>query len=131
MKINLDDLTLGQLKEVKNLITPNAGVSESESFLNKYIGKYVICRTRNEGINFGKVKDIDSTGVVLSSARRIYYHKPKDSSVSWYEGVSKSGLSNDSKISCLTEKVIIEDYSLTVCTDEAIESILNKTSQGS
>ena len=126
-KINLDDLTLGQLKEIQSL----GDQTKTSSLLQKNVGKYVICRTRNEGINCGVVKEIDESGVVLSEARRIYYHKPKDSSVSWYEGVAETGLSSDSKISCKTTKVIVENYSLTYCTEEAIESLRNAKSQSS
>jgi hypothetical protein len=92
------------------------------------IGKKVIARTRNEGINAGIVKYADKNGVILSSARRIWYHKPADKSLCWYEGVAESGLSKDSKVSCTVgEKAIIEDYSLTICTDEAFSSIMEKT----
>ncbi len=132
MKINLDELTLGQLKEIKSLVSSGEQrESFKKSFLKDYIGKYVIVRTRNEGINFGKVKEIDESGVVISEARRIYYHRPKDNTVSWYEGVAQTGLSNDSKISCETTKVIIEGYSLTLCSDEAIDSIKSAKSQTS
>lgn len=91
------------------------------------IGKYVICRSRNEGINAGYVVDLDDTGVILRDARRIWYYKPKDVNKSWYEGVAQSGLSDDSKVSCtVSSKVIIEDYSLTVCSEEAMLSITSK-----
>lgn len=88
-----------------------------------YIGKYVICRSRNEGVNAGKVLNLDDTGVVLEDARRLYYHKPDNKSVSWYEGVAKYGLDVSSKVSTAIEKLIVEDYSLTVCTIEAEKSI--------
>lgn len=78
------------------------------------IGKPVIVRSRNEGINVGIIELADDTGVVLKNARRLYYHRPKDKSLSWYEGVAMSGISNDSKVSgTVDRKVIIEDYSMT------------------
>jgi len=128
MKVN--DLTIGQAKELASLFSKKV-LEETEeenndtnSILKNAIGKYCIVRTRNEGINAGKVIEADSTGVVIEDARRIYYHKPKDSSVSWYEGVATSGLSSDSKISgTVSLKYIIEDYSLTICSLEAEKSI--------
>lgn len=124
--MDIENLTLKQIKEVAALVNQPASTGNN-TFLDSYIGKYVIVRSRNEGINAGFVKNIDETGVVLGRAKRIWYHKPKDRSTSWYEGVSQSGLSDDSKISCeVDEKVIIEDYSLTLCTETAKESILNK-----
>ena len=121
-QINLDDLTLGQLKQIQSLGADST--TDKQSIAISMVGKYVIVRSRNEGINAGVVKQADETGVILEDARRIWYHKPKDKSVSWYEGVAQTGLSNDSKVSCqVTEKAIIEDYSLSVCSAEAEESI--------
>jgi len=48
--------------------------------------------------------------------------------LSWYEGVALSGVSEDSKVSCTVGgKMIIEDYSMTICTEEAQNSIMGKT----
>ena len=108
-------------------------IPESETFILKEgsilqsaIGKYCIVRTRNEGINCGKIVFADETGVIIDDARRIYYHKPKDKSTAWYEGVAVSGLSDDSKVSTtVTRKYIIENYSLTICTEDAEQSLRN------
>jgi hypothetical protein len=91
------------------------------------IGKYVIVRSRNEGINVGEVELADDTGIVLKNARRLYYHRPKDKSLSWYEGVAQSGISDDSRVSgTIGRKVIIEDYSMTeILDDDIYKQILN------
>ncbi len=118
--MNIDKLTYGQLKEIASLF----GKTESSNLFSDSIGKYVIVRSGNEGINAGVVKQADETGVVLTDTRRIWYHKPKDKSVSWYEGVAKTGLSSESKVSCsVDEKLIIESYSITFCTKDAEKSI--------
>ena len=99
-----------------------------ESVATRMIGKKVIVRSRNEGINAGIVVIADETGVELKECRRIWYHKPKDKALSWYEGVAETGLSDDSKVSgTVKRKVIIEDYSMTECTDKAFKSIMEKT----
>ena len=88
------------------------------------IGKYAIIRSRNEGINAGVIVAADQTGVIIEHARRIWYHKPADKFESWYEGVANTGLSSDSKVSgAVAQKAIIEDYSVTICTDVARKSI--------
>lgn len=100
-------------------------LSDSDSLANSMAGQFVIVRTRNEGINAGTVEAADETGVILKDCRRIYYHRPKDTSLSWYEGVAVSGLSDNSKVSGTTpRKVIIENYSMTSCTAEAQKSIM-------
>lgn len=122
--MDLDKLTIGDAKMLAAMF-PNqqkAGIASSA------IGKYVICRSRNEGINAGTVVAADETGVILKDARRIWYHRPADRKLSWYEGVAISGLSADSKVSAsVSEKWIIEDYSLTMCSDEARASIEGAT----
>ena len=120
--MDLNNLTLGQIKELQSIFTGVKPENKS-SMLQSYIGKYVICRTRNEGINSGVVVNIDETGVILKDARRFWYHEPKDKKLSWYEGVAISGVSENSKLSAPVEKVIIEDYSLTLVSEEAEKSI--------
>lgn len=120
--MDINSLTLGQLKEIAAMLTSAA--SNSNGLYQRYIGKKVIVRSRNEGINFGEVVACDATGIVLKNARRLWYHKPADTSQSWYEGVANTGVSSDSKLSApVAEKAIIEQYGITVCSDVAIKSL--------
>lgn len=90
----------------------------------EFIGKYVICRSRNEGLNAGLVEAADETGVILADARRLWYHIPLKEGASWYEAIANSGLATGSKISePVAKKLISEDYSLTLCTADAEASI--------
>ena len=115
-----------QLKKLFNYQDQDSeNITNTKSNLfDRYIGKYVICRTRNEGINAGFVIAADETGVILEQARRLYWHRPSKKKLSWYEGVALEGLSSDSKVGAIVEKIIVEDYSLTICTDEAKKSIM-------
>lgn len=117
--MNIDDLVklAGLLTNAETPAPVQGGI------FNRYVGKYVICRSRNEGVNAGKVVALDETGVVLEDARRLHYHKPVNKNVSWYEGVAKTGIDSDSRLGTAIEKIIVEDYSLTVCTPYAEKSI--------
>lgn len=89
-----------------------------------YIGQYVLIRSWSEGINAGFLEMASEHGCVLRDARRLHYHVPNNKSLSWYEGVSISGLESDSRVSgAVAQKVIIEKYSITPCTLEAQQSI--------
>lgn len=114
-----------EIKEQNNI--------DSNDIFSRAIGKYVIVRSRNEGVNCGFLVAANNRVVVLKDARRLYFHRPKDVNLSWYEGVSESGLSDDSKISSpVIEKIIVEDYSITICSDIAKESLINaKTNEQS
>lgn len=119
--MNLDDLTIGEAKQLANLL--GGAATPASTLYGRYVGKYVICRSRNEGVNAGKVIAADETGVILEDARRLYYHKPLNKNVSWYEGVAKEGLCGSSKVGAAVEKIIVEDYSLTICSADAEKTI--------
>jgi len=122
--MELDKLTLRQIKEVQALF--GGSQTKANRLFDDIIGEYVIVRSRNEGINCGYVKQADETGVILEKARRLYYHKPLDTNLSWYEGVAMSGCSDDSKISGIVkQKIIIEDYSILICSEKAKEVLEN------
>lgn len=88
------------------------------------VGKKVIVRSRNEGINCGIVEAADSTGIILKGARRLWAHKPGDPRSCWYEGVANHGISHESKISePVARKIIVEDYSVTYMSDDAYKSV--------
>ena len=101
--------------------------NEDGGIFQSFIGKYVICRTINEGVNCGYVKQLDETGVVLDQARRMWYHDTADDSC-WYEGIARNGASEDTKLSEKCEKLICEDYSLTICSKKSEEILSNKSS---
>lgn len=116
---------MNQLQKLLSLADMLEGsTARADSVASHSIGSYVIVRDRNEGINAGEVVAADETGVVLKNARRLWHHKPKAIDQSWYEGVANSGLSSDSRVSgVVLRKVIIGNYSTTLCTDEAKQSI--------
>lgn len=120
--MNIDDMTFGELKRIAAMFSGAKQINTS--ITSDAVGKYVLVRSRNEGVNAGNLVAADETGCILEDARRLHYHKPKDSSSSWYEGVAVSGLHKDSRTSCAVErKYIIEDYSVTVCSAESEKSI--------
>lgn len=107
-----------------NGIVPKANVSLG--IFDDCIGKYVIVRDRNEGINFGKVKAVDASGVVLEEAQRIWKVISKDKSLAWYEGVAKTGLCPEKGVisGLVDEKIIISDnFSLTLVNPDVVFQI--------
>ena len=128
--MNIDNLTIAQAREIAAMFA-QATQPKAQRLTDKLVGKYVIVRSRNEGINAGYVEAADETGIVLREARRLWYHKPAVESESWYEGVANHGLSADSKISApVSAKAIIEDYSVTLCTEKAQASIEGARAHG-
>jgi hypothetical protein len=120
--LKIDDVEYVRKDSVKNEVVNFTG---DETLQSRMIGKNVIVRSRNEGINAGTVVLADETGVELKDCRRIWYHEPKNPAMSWYEGVAVSGLNSNSKVSpTVKTKIIVEDYSMTVCLDDAYKTIM-------
>lgn len=68
--MNINELTIGQAKELANLFSNNQ--SQSSEGLNCMIGKYVIIRTYSAGVWFGKLDQKSGKEVILKEARRMY-----------------------------------------------------------
>ena len=128
--MDIDNLTIAQAREIAAMFAKETQL-KAQRLTDNLVGKYVIVRSRNEGINAGYVEAADETGVVLREARRLWYHRPAVESESWYEGVANQGLSADSKISApVAVKAIIESYSVTLCTENAKASIEGARAHG-
>lgn len=119
--MNIDDLTLGQIKEIQNLLGSRNNDSPG---LNRMIGQKVIIRTYSAGVWFGKLAEKSGNEVILNDARRMW---------AWWaeEGISLSSVSvngikqEKSKIAEAVKSVWLEAIEIIPCTDKAISSIEN------
>jgi len=114
--MNLDELTLGQLKAIQSLLTQSQ--SESKGLCGM-LGKKVIIRTYSAGVWFGTLSEKDRSEVILKDARRMYRW--------WaYESISLSaaslhGIKHDkSKICEPVSLVWLEAIEILPCTPKAI-----------
>jgi len=126
--MNIDDMTFGDLKKIAAMFSSTIYEKETPSSpptpeVPDFSGRYVIVRTRNEGVNAGLVVENGAGFVHLKNARRLWKIIPPSSSEKWYEGVALSGLGAESQISVESEKLISEDYSITVCSAAAEANI--------
>lgn len=117
--MNINDLTLGQIKEICTLV----GAKQNESTgLNCMIGKKVIIRTYSAGVWFGELIQKDRNEVILKNARRMW---------TWWakEGISLSSVAahgikeNKSKIAESIDCVWLEAIEIIPCSDKAILNI--------
>ena len=122
-------MNLNKIKELLEIVSmldgdkPEEAKPQSENFTIA-VGKYVICRSRNEGVNFGKVVSYENGRIHLVEARRLHWFKPAHETECWYEGVAEHGVSSDSRLSAFSEKEIVEDYSITICSDKSVKNIM-------
>lgn len=117
--MNIDELTLGQIKEMQRLV----GLSSSkDEDLNDQIGEYVIIRTYSAGVWFGILERKSGNEVYLTEARRMCQWKvAKGISLS---GVALSGIiHDDSKICAPVSRVWLEAIEIVSLTDVAIDAL--------
>jgi hypothetical protein len=116
-KINIDDLTLGQIKEINSIL--GTTLSNEKSLNNDIIGRKCIVRTYSAGVWYGTILEKTSTECVVGNARRMYYWKNIDKGIT-LSNVAISGIHSNSKIQPPVEKVWLQQIELIPCTEEAI-----------
>ena len=126
MEINLDDLTIGQLKTIANLAQ---GLVPAAPAMFDITGKYVIVRANLSGVHAGTVQAVDKNqdgtlNVSLSNARRLWRWWAKDGV--GLGGVAVSGLANRSevRIGVTTPMVmVLQVFEVCECTNKGRTSI--------
>lgn len=115
--MNIDDLTIGQLKQIQAL-----SIGASCDSLNTMIGKKCIIRTYSAGVHFGEIAEKSGTEVIVKNARRLWQWKAKESiSLS---AVAKYGLDRSgSKVCAPVDSIWLDAIELIPCADDAIKSI--------
>ena len=118
--MNIDELTLGQIKEIQAL-SLNINQQNNDG-INFAIGKKVIIRTHSAGVWFGELEQKAGNEVILKNARRMWQWWAAESiSLS---GVAKFGIKQDkSKIAPAVNQIWLEAIEILPCTDVAIKSI--------
>jgi hypothetical protein len=119
--ISLDDLTLGELKQIAALA--NSQVTQPQSNNpHPFVGKYVIARCYAAGVHAGEVVSADGENVILKNSRRMWsWEAKKGVSLS---GVAQNGLKSVSKVDTLNPEIALTGVcELIPCSLEARESI--------
>lgn len=119
--MNIDDLTLGQIKEIQSLAIANQ--SGSNDGIQYAIGKNVIIRTYSAGVWCGTLSQKSGNEVILNNARRLWR---------WWaaESISLSGVANfgiledKSQIAPKVDGVWLEAIEIIPTTDKAEKSIM-------
>lgn len=118
--INIEELTIGQAKELATLFS--APQQPQQSSLNSMVGKKCVVRTSSAGVWFGEIAEKSGNEVILKNARRMWYwHAAESISLS---AVALYGINQDkSKIVAAVPTVWLEAIELIPASDKAITSI--------
>ena len=119
MMINLDDLTLGQLKEIARRFGGGEAKGNSPALDNEMLGQYVIVRCRDAGVHAGVLDAYNGRECVLTEARRLWYWRVKGSG-DFLNAIALAGVHPDSKLSAPVARIhLTETCEIIQCTAEA------------
>lgn len=113
--INIQDLTIKQVNELKNYFLKD----NCEDISSHLIGKYVIIRTYSAGVHFGILSKKIGNEVILKNTRRIW---------SWQNAftlskIAMEGLNNSSKLSVEIPEIKLTEIEIIPCSDKCSKSL--------
>lgn len=116
--MNINDLTLGQAKELAALFNATTPIA----YRHPFIGKYVIARCYAAGVHSGEVVSVDGDNVILKDSRRLWSWKAKDGVA--LSGVAQTGIQTGCKIDTLNPEIYLTGVcELIPCSSVSRESI--------
>lgn len=119
--MNIDDLTLGQIKQLKGFFNETAATITS-NINSALVGKKVIVRTFSAGVHYGEVQEKEGKEIILKNARRLWYWKTTNGGISLSE-IAIGGVHKDSKICAAVNLQWLDAIEIIPCTAEAIKNI--------
>ena len=115
--MNINDLTIGQLKDLQSFIFGNAAQSA-----HPFVGKYCIARCYSAGVHAGEVVSVEGSNVILKNSTRLWSWKAQDGIA--LSGVAQHGIKKDSKLDAVNPEIALSDVcELIPCTQKAKETI--------
>lgn len=66
--MNIDELTIGEVKELSAMFGANQVASPKHPF----VGKHCVIRTYSAGVHLGTIKSVDGSQVIVEDARRLW-----------------------------------------------------------
>ena len=117
--MNIDDLTLKQIKEIQALAL---GLEQAQSKPHAMVGSYVIARCYAAGVHAGTVLSVDGENVILKDSRRLWSWKAQDGIA--LSGVAQHGITSESKLDVVNPLIYLTGVcELIPCTADAERSI--------
>ena len=124
MTININDLTIGEAKELAVLFN---NTESKQPGLNSMVGVKAIIRTYSAGVWYGEISQKSGKEVIVKNGRRMNYFKViKGISLS---SVANNGVHQDSRIAEAVDSVWLEAVELIPCRPAAITSIEGHASE--
>lgn len=116
--MNINDLTIGEAKELSCMF----GSAHNTCKQHPFVGKYCIARCYSAGVHAGEVVSVDGENVILKNSRRLWSWKAKDGVA--LSGVAQTGIQSGCKVDVLNPEIFLTGVcELIPCSKDAKESI--------
>ena len=99
--MNINDLTIGQAKELASMFGTSASITPAHPF----VGQYVIARCYSAGVHAGEVVSVDGENVILKDSRRLWAWKAEDGVA--LSGVAQHGIKAGSKLDVVNPTIYL------------------------
>jgi hypothetical protein len=116
--INIDDLTLGQIKQIQALTGTGQNSLKKQ---HRFVGKYVICRTYSAGVHAGILISQEGGEAILGNSRRLWQWTANEGVA--LSGVAVHGLKSGMVDTILDEIAIVGVIETIPCSKESEISI--------
>lgn len=112
--MNIEDLTIGQARELVRLF----GATSPVATVSPFIGRYVLVRCYSAGVHAGELVSQDGDIVILKNSRRLWQWKAKAGVA--LSGVAVNGLApSGSKVDVELPELMLTGVIETIPTSEA------------
>ena len=113
--MNIDDLTIGQMRQIQSLIQPQQNFEGPTKHTHPFIGRYVVTRSYAAGVHLGILSQAEGKEVLLRDSRRLYYWEGAFT----LSAVAVSGIESG-KVSCVVPEIYLSDIcEIIPCSKEA------------
>lgn len=124
MTINIDELTIGELRQIASLAA-QLGLTvptNSAKSAHPFTGKYVICRCYSAGVHAGELVSANGDEVILKNSRSLWYWKARNGIA--LSGVAQNGIASGSQVDSLNPEIALTGViEIIPCTEASRESI--------
>lgn len=117
--MNLNDLTIGQAKELAAMF----GGATSEKKAHPFIGKHVIARCYSAGVHAGTVISIDGDTVIMKDSRRLWSWKANKGVA--LSGVAQHGLAAGCKVDVINPEIYLTGVIELIPTADGVKELIN------
>ena len=120
--LNVDDLTVGQARQLAAMFGGMAGAAPSAA-PHPFIGRYCICRCNAAGVHAGEVVSVDGDTVILRNSRRLWQWQARGGVA--LSGVAQNGIAGGKLDTINPEIQLMGVCEIIPCSAKAREDIEN------